>query len=48
MNGKLVYSIGTSIGDFPIINFKDGTFDIDTNIKSIVTHEQFDQVKYEV
>lgn len=46
VNGKQVYSIGTAIGDFQVINFKDGTFDI--NIKSIVTHEQFEQICYRV
>lgn len=47
VNGKEVYSIGTSIGDFPIISYKDGTFDIDTNIKSIVTKEQYKSVEYQ-
>lgn len=48
VNGKQVYSIGTAIGNFPIINYKDGTFDIDSNIKTIVTHEQFEETEYEV
>ena len=46
VNGKEVYSIGTSIGNFPIISYKDGTFDIDTNIKSIVTKESFKEREY--
>ena len=48
INGKQVYSIGTSIGNFPIINYENGTFDIDTNIKSIVTKEQFERMEYKV
>lgn len=46
VNGKKVYSIGTSIFNIPIVNFEDGTYETEQNIVSIVTHEQFEQMKY--
>lgn len=48
VNGKLVYSIGTNIGNIPIVNHTDGTFTPNISIESIVTHEQFERIKYKV
>lgn len=48
VNGKYVYSIGTVIGNLPIINHTDGTFTPSNLIESIVTKEQFEQIKYKV
>ena len=39
VNGKYVYSIGTVIGNLPIINHTDGTFTPSNMIKSLVTKE---------
>ena len=46
VNGKLVYSVGTAIGDLPIVNHTDGTFTPQNMIKSIVTKEQFKSMEY--
>ena len=48
VNGKYVYSIGTAIGNLPVINHTDGTFTPNNRIKSIVTKEQFNSIKYTV
>ena len=48
MNRKLVYSIGTTIGNLPIINHTDGTFTPSNMIKSIVTKEMMESVEYKV
>lgn len=48
VNGKYVFSIGTAIGNLPIVNHTDGTFTPSNMIKSIVTKEQFKSVEYEV
>jgi hypothetical protein len=48
VNGKYVYSIGTAIGNLPIINHTDGTFTPSNLIKSIVTKEQFASMEYKV
>lgn len=48
VNGKYVCSIGTAIGNLPIINHTDGTFTPSNLIESIVTKEQFEAVKYEI
>lgn len=46
MNGKYVYSVGTAIGNLPIINHTDGTFTPSNMIKSICTKEQFANAEY--
>ena len=48
VNGKYVYSVGTAMGNLPIINHTDGTFTPSNMIKSIVTHEQFESVEYKI
>ena len=48
VNGKYVYSIGTAIGNLPIINHTDGTFTPSNLIESIVTKEQMAQMEYKV
>lgn len=49
VNGKEVYSIGLAKAIYNIINFKDGTFIINYDeVKSIVTKEQFEKLKYKV
>ena len=48
VNGKYVYSIGTAIGNLPIINHTDGTFTPSNLIESIVTKEMFASMKYKV
>lgn len=48
VNGKYVYSVGTAIGNLPIVNHTDGTFTPQNMIKSIVTKEQFTQRCYKV
>lgn len=48
VNGKYVYSIGTAIGNLPIINHTDGTFTPSNLIESIVTKEQFAQMEYKI
>lgn len=46
INGKYVYSIGTAVGNLPIVNHTDGTFTPNNMIKSIVTKEQFSNIEY--
>ena len=48
VNGKEVYSIGTAIGNLPVINYTDGTFTLSNMIKSIVTKERFKESEYKV
>lgn len=48
VNGKYVYSVGTAIGNLPIINYTDGTFTPSNMIKSIVTKEQFSSIEYKL
>lgn len=48
VNGKKIHSLGLTIGILNTINFEDGTFTIAEDIKSIVTHEQFENIKYEI
>lgn len=48
VNGKYVYSIGTAIGNLPIINHTDGVFTPSNLIKSIVTKEMFASMEYKV
>ena len=48
VNGKYVYSVGTAMGNLPIINHTDGTFTPSNMIKSIVTKESFASVEYKI
>lgn len=48
VNGKLVYSIGTAIGNFPIVNHNDGTFTPSNMIETILTKEQYEQNSYKI
>lgn len=48
VNGKKIHSLGLTIGILNTINFEDGTFTIAEDIKSIVTHEQMEQMAYKV
>ena len=48
VNGKKIYSLGLTIGILNTINFEDGTFTIAEDIKSVVTHEQIEQMEYRI
>ena len=48
VNGKKIYSLGLTIGILNTINFEDGTFTIAEDIKSVITHEQMEQMAYKV
>lgn len=48
VNGKKIYSLGLTIGILNTINFEDGTFTIAEDIKSVITHEQMEQIAYKV
>ena len=48
VNGKYICSIGTAIGNLPIINHTDGTFTPSNLIESIVTKEQFASMEYKI
>ena len=48
VNGKKIYSLGLTIGILNTINFEDGTFTIAEDIKSVITHEQMEQMEYKV
>lgn len=48
VNGKYVCSIGTAIGNLPIINHTDGTFTPSNLIETIVTKEMFASMEYKV
>lgn len=48
VNGKKIYSLGLTIGILNTINFEDGTFTIAEDIKSVITHEQIEQMEYRI
>lgn len=48
VNRKKIYSLGLTIGILNTINFEDGTFTIAEDIKSVITHEQMEQMAYKV